>query len=146
MFFDPEDSEKAIKVAFVAQSQTPYTDMNPGYKIYSIDGGRENATYVRLKIIVLYTNLLQFTIEYFKNSNKFAIFRQIELTVLLVLRAVLNHENWCSFNRIRVTDCTWSRELVLWLGRRQPQHGPKFPVTVYGKGRIWVRNILLSLK
>lgn len=48
MFFDPEDPQRPTKVGFVAQSQTPYEKMNPGYKVYIIDGGRENATYTVL--------------------------------------------------------------------------------------------------
>ncbi|KAF2361415.1 Calcineurin-like phosphoesterase domain ApaH type [Trinorchestia longiramus] len=48
MFFDPEDSSRPIEVGFVAQSQTTYSDLNPGYKVYTIDGGHENSTYTVL--------------------------------------------------------------------------------------------------
>ena len=54
VFFDPEDPEKPTKVGFVAQSQTMYTDMNPGYKVYTVDGGRENSTYVSEYFIILF--------------------------------------------------------------------------------------------
>ncbi|KAA0199149.1 hypothetical protein HAZT_HAZT000078 [Hyalella azteca] len=48
MFFDPDDPSRPIEVGFVAQSQTTYSDLNSGYKIYTIDGGHENSTYTVL--------------------------------------------------------------------------------------------------
>ncbi|KAA0199151.1 hypothetical protein HAZT_HAZT000080, partial [Hyalella azteca] len=48
MFFDYDNPSRPIEVGFVAQSQTTYSDLNSGYKIYTIDGGHENSTYTVL--------------------------------------------------------------------------------------------------
>ncbi|XP_042894288.1 sphingomyelin phosphodiesterase-like isoform X2 [Penaeus japonicus] len=45
MFYDPEESERAYHVGYVAQSQTPYHKLNPGYKVYTVDGHYEGSSY-----------------------------------------------------------------------------------------------------
>ncbi|KAK8751361.1 hypothetical protein OTU49_014408, partial [Cherax quadricarinatus] len=45
MFYDPEVPERAYHVGYVAQSQTPYHNLNPGYRVYTIDGHYEDSSY-----------------------------------------------------------------------------------------------------
>lgn len=148
IFFDPEDSSRATKVGFLAQSQTTYNNMNPGYKVYSIDGGRENATYVsqvydchaiahmfKFHIFIVHFMLFYLTLHYVL----WGTYQQMSFMVLAfpIIRWVYLW-NWYSINGACVLDCTGSRELVLWPGRCQHQHGSKLPDTVHGKGGVWV--------
>lgn len=48
IFYDPDDPQRAYHVGYVAQSQTPFHDLNPGYKVYIVDGDYEDSSYVRL--------------------------------------------------------------------------------------------------
>nr|XP_045606913.1 sphingomyelin phosphodiesterase-like isoform X2 [Procambarus clarkii] len=45
MFYDPEIPERAYHVGYVAQSQTPYNKLNPGYRVYSVDGHYDGSSY-----------------------------------------------------------------------------------------------------
>ncbi|XP_071532616.1 sphingomyelin phosphodiesterase-like isoform X2 [Panulirus ornatus] len=45
MFYDPDDANRAYHVGYVAQSQTPYHKLNPGYKLYTVDGHYEGSSY-----------------------------------------------------------------------------------------------------
>ena len=44
--FDAEDDTRPIGVAFIAPSMTTYTNNNPSFRIVTVDGGYEGATYV----------------------------------------------------------------------------------------------------
>uniref|UniRef100_A0A2P2I9G1 Sphingomyelin phosphodiesterase-like n=2 Tax=Hirondellea gigas TaxID=1518452 RepID=A0A2P2I9G1_9CRUS len=48
VFFDPDQPDRTIEVAYIAESQTPYKKLNPGYKVYTVDAGRPEATYTVL--------------------------------------------------------------------------------------------------
>jgi len=45
IFYDSEDSSRAVNFGFVAPSVTTYTNLNPAYRVYTIDGGYEGASY-----------------------------------------------------------------------------------------------------
>jgi len=45
LFFDLDDPSRATKIGYVAQSQTSYSYLNPGYKVYYVDGARTDKTY-----------------------------------------------------------------------------------------------------
>lgn len=44
VFYDKEDMGRAISIAYVGPSVTPYNDLNPGYRIYYVDGDHEDTT------------------------------------------------------------------------------------------------------
>lgn len=46
MFYDAKDLGRAISVAFIGPSVTPYYDLNPGYRIYYVDGDHDKSTRV----------------------------------------------------------------------------------------------------
>ena len=46
-----------LSVAFLGPSVTPYSDMNPGYRVYHIDGTRPNSTRAGLYHETFYLNL-----------------------------------------------------------------------------------------
>lgn len=46
LYFDEENGNKPIGVGYLAPSMTTYTNLNPGYRVYHIDGDRVNSTWV----------------------------------------------------------------------------------------------------
>ncbi|KAJ6645977.1 Sphingomyelin phosphodiesterase, partial [Pseudolycoriella hygida] len=44
VFLDPKNLSRAINVAYIAPSITPFTNFNPGYKIYYVDGDHPEST------------------------------------------------------------------------------------------------------
>jgi sphingomyelin phosphodiesterase len=48
LFYDLDDPSRATSVAFVGGGATAYSDMNPNYKIYHVDGVREGSTFVSI--------------------------------------------------------------------------------------------------
>ncbi|XP_069704138.1 sphingomyelin phosphodiesterase-like [Periplaneta americana] len=44
LFYDPKDLSRATNIAFVGPSVTPYQDLNPGYRIYYVDGDHKSTT------------------------------------------------------------------------------------------------------
>lgn len=50
VFYDKEDMGRAISIAYVGPSVTPYNDLNPGYRIYYVDGDHEQSTRVILQL------------------------------------------------------------------------------------------------
>jgi len=48
LFYDLEDPSRATTVAFIGGGATAYSDVNPNYKIYQVDGEREGSTFVRV--------------------------------------------------------------------------------------------------
>jgi sphingomyelin phosphodiesterase len=47
VFYDPTDMSRPNNIAFIGPSVTPYYDLNPGYRIYYIDGDHDLTTRVR---------------------------------------------------------------------------------------------------
>lgn len=50
LFYDPDDLNRPVNVAYMGPSVTPYTGLNPGYKIYYIDGDHVNSTRVSTRL------------------------------------------------------------------------------------------------
>lgn len=46
LFYDTEDLGRAVGVAYIGPSVTPYYDLNPGYRIYYVDGDHKDTTRV----------------------------------------------------------------------------------------------------
>jgi len=46
LFYDRNDLSRVTNVAYVGPSVTPYYDLNPGYRIYYIDGDHKSTTRV----------------------------------------------------------------------------------------------------
>ncbi|XP_025421065.1 sphingomyelin phosphodiesterase isoform X2 [Sipha flava] len=44
LFYDTQNLGRAVSIAYVGPSVTPYYDLNPGYRIYYVDGDREHST------------------------------------------------------------------------------------------------------
>lgn len=50
LFYDTSDLGRAVNVAFIGPSVTPYADLNPGYRIYYVDGDHDKSTRVSIKL------------------------------------------------------------------------------------------------
>jgi len=48
IFYEDSDVSKPASIAYIGPSVTPYTHLNPGYRIYEVDGDHENSTQVVL--------------------------------------------------------------------------------------------------
>lgn len=46
LFYDTQNLGRPVGIAYVGPSVTPYYDLNPGYRIYYVDGDREHSTRV----------------------------------------------------------------------------------------------------
>lgn len=46
VFYDAVDISRPVNVAFVGGSLTSYVNLNPSYRVYTIDGNRPNSSYV----------------------------------------------------------------------------------------------------
>lgn len=46
VFYDPHDLGRATSIAYIGPSVTPYYDVNPGYRIYYVDGDHDTTTRV----------------------------------------------------------------------------------------------------
>ena len=46
LFYDTENLGRAVSIAYIGPSVTPYADLNPGYRIYYVDGDHEDTTRV----------------------------------------------------------------------------------------------------
>lgn len=44
VFYDKEDMGRAVSIAYIGPSVTPYFDLNPGYRIYYVDGDHDQST------------------------------------------------------------------------------------------------------
>ena len=45
IFYDLEDTSRAVSVAYLVGSVTPYSNLNPGYRIYTMDGFYSNTSW-----------------------------------------------------------------------------------------------------
>ena len=57
IFYDQEESDRPVNVAFIAGSLAPYINLNPSYKVYTVDGPRPGATWVSFSFdgVFMYT-------------------------------------------------------------------------------------------
>jgi len=46
IFYDTSDLGRALSIAYVGPSVSPYYDLNPGYRIYYVDGDHSKTTRV----------------------------------------------------------------------------------------------------
>lgn len=46
IFYDTENPGRAVSVAYIGPSVTPYVNLNPGYRIYYVDGDHDHTTRV----------------------------------------------------------------------------------------------------
>ena len=47
VFYDEVNTTRATNIAYVGGSLTTYSDMNPGYRVYTVDGPRTGSSWVR---------------------------------------------------------------------------------------------------
>uniref|UniRef100_T1JMX9 Uncharacterized protein n=1 Tax=Strigamia maritima TaxID=126957 RepID=T1JMX9_STRMM len=59
MLFYNEENERPTNIAYIGASTTPYTNLNPAYKIFTADGERANSTRAILDGESYYTNLTE---------------------------------------------------------------------------------------
>lgn len=57
LFYDRNDLSRVTNIAYVGPSVTPYYDLNPGYRIYYIDGDHTATT--RVSFIKMQGNIVQ---------------------------------------------------------------------------------------
>lgn len=48
IFYDEVQTDRPVNIAFIAPSLTTYSNLNPGVRVYTVDGDRPNATWVNL--------------------------------------------------------------------------------------------------
>jgi sphingomyelin phosphodiesterase len=53
VFYDLNDVERPTQVSFVGGSATPYSDVNPNYRIYTVDGDYAGSTSVIFHFFVV---------------------------------------------------------------------------------------------
>lgn len=46
IFYDTSDLGRALSIAYIGPSVSPYYDLNPGYRIYYVDGDHSKTTRV----------------------------------------------------------------------------------------------------
>ncbi|XP_065202561.1 sphingomyelin phosphodiesterase isoform X2 [Planococcus citri] len=44
LFYDPKDLGRAVGVSYISPSVTPFVNLNPGYRVYYVDGDRDHST------------------------------------------------------------------------------------------------------
>ncbi|XP_065887574.1 sphingomyelin phosphodiesterase-like [Dysidea avara] len=57
LFYDLNNASRAISIAYLGPSVTPYTSNNPGYRIYELEGRQENSGFQMIDHHVYYLDL-----------------------------------------------------------------------------------------
>lgn len=57
IFYDTSDLGRALSIAYVGPSVSPYYDLNPGYRIYYVDGDHPKTTRVS-KMTLFLTSII----------------------------------------------------------------------------------------
>lgn len=70
IFYDAEDPTRPTNVAFIGPSVTTYLHLNPGYKVYTIDGERSGSTFAVLDHSTWYMNLTAANLAAKSATNK----------------------------------------------------------------------------
>lgn len=65
IYFDPLDESMVTGLSYLGPSVTPYQGLNPGYRIYTIDGNYANSSWVRVNAV----NLLNALRNGFRTNN-----------------------------------------------------------------------------
>ena len=47
IFYDTETFKRAVSVAYIAPSVTTYDHLNPGYRVFTVEGPHPNSSWVR---------------------------------------------------------------------------------------------------
>jgi len=63
IFYDIEDPSRATSVAYIGPGVTTFDYLNPGYKVYIIDGQRENSTFGVLDHSTWFMNMTAANLE-----------------------------------------------------------------------------------
>jgi hypothetical protein len=58
MFYDEETSQRPLGVTYMPGSITTYSNLNPGFRIYEVDGNYANSTWVRLHLLAAITKYI----------------------------------------------------------------------------------------
>ena len=48
IFYDTETFQRALSVAYIAPSVTTYDHLNPGYRVFTVEGPHPNSSWVRV--------------------------------------------------------------------------------------------------
>ena len=59
MFYDSNNITRATNIAYLGPSVTTFSYMNPGYRIYTVDGLYQNTTWRVLDHETVYLNLTE---------------------------------------------------------------------------------------
>ncbi|XP_046847921.1 sphingomyelin phosphodiesterase-like [Xenia sp. Carnegie-2017] len=63
IFYDLQNKSRAINVAYIGPSLTTYPNLNPGYRLYTVDGNHAQSTYAILDHSTYYLDLVSTTKE-----------------------------------------------------------------------------------
>jgi sphingomyelin phosphodiesterase len=63
LFYDLKDNKRATGIAYIPGSVTTYSNLNPGYRIYEVDGLHSNATWQVLDYKNVFMNLTEANIN-----------------------------------------------------------------------------------
>lgn len=69
LFYDPKDLGRAVGVSYISPSVTPFVNLNPGYRVYYVDGDRDHSTRVRI-IYFAYVTLQAFQMCCFESFDE----------------------------------------------------------------------------
>ena len=70
LFYDVADLGRALSIAYVGPSVTPYYELNPGYRIYYVDGDHPKTTRVTYSITLFCYNRKILFYYNIQKSNK----------------------------------------------------------------------------
>ena len=59
MFYDLDNITRATGISYVGSSVTTYSNLNPGYKIYTVDGFYSNSSWQITDIDTMFLNLTE---------------------------------------------------------------------------------------
>ncbi|XP_060838777.1 sphingomyelin phosphodiesterase isoform X1 [Rhopalosiphum padi] len=91
LFYDTQDLGRPVSIAYVGPSVTPYYDLNPGYRIYYVDGDREHSTRAVLDHETWVMNLKE------ANLYDYPIWQKLYSTQAAYSLPSLRPEDWDTF-------------------------------------------------
>ena len=109
IFYDLENTTRATSISYVGSSVTTYSKLNPGYKIYTVDGFYTNSTWQILDMDTTFMNLTAANLynvtnwqhEYsakvrIKNKASNLYSKKYPVFVIIILKERLQHEEFVS--------------------------------------------------
>jgi sphingomyelin phosphodiesterase len=143
IFYDTDYSKNSVQnlrptnVAFIGPSLTTYGNVNPGFRIYTIDGNYEGSTYQILDHSTYYLNLTEANIhrdlkpiEYILSYSALKEFQMTDLTP----------EQWHNLIVLMKQDNSLFEKFYKFLFNRSENIGDN-----HCNGRVCKRNILCRL-